>query len=286
MACCFVWGINLPWTRAMLAEIPPVFAVGLRFLGITICLAPMLAPIPRQWGKVLAISMGIGALHFALLFLGLASAPASAVAIVGQIGLPIVTILSVLILGEVVRAKRITGISLAFVGVLVIVWKPGALAFDPGLLWVVTSALCGAVGSILMKQIEPLPALNLQAWVGLFSFPPLLLLSAVTETGQIESLMSASWVVWSGLAFSILVVSIFGHSAYYVILKNYEITKIAPLTLMVPVWAVVVGILVLGEPMTWQLAIGAALTLVGVGLVASRENKVLPDEAVSGMRNG
>lgn len=286
MACCFVWGINLPWTRVIVSEIPPVFAVALRFIGIALCLAPMLRPVPRQWGKVFAISMGIGALHFALLFMGLAAAPASAVAIVGQLGLPMVTILSVLVLGEVVRAKRISGMVLAFAGVLVILWKPGALAFDPGLLWVVASAACGAAGSIMMKKIDPLPALNLQAWVALFSFPPLLVLSFVTETGQVEALMGASWMVWAGLAFSILVVSIFGHSAYYVILKNYEITRVAPLTLMVPVWAVIVGIVVLGEPMTWQLGLGAALTLAGVGLVASRENRVLPDEAVSGMRNG
>jgi O-acetylserine/cysteine efflux transporter len=286
MACCFVWGVNLPWTRLVVAEIPPVFAVGLRFLGIGLCLAPMLRPVPKQWGMVFAISMGIGAAHFAMLFLGLAAAPASAVAIVGQLGLPIVTILSVLLLGEVVRAKRISGMVLAFAGVLVILWKPGVVALDPGLLWVVASATCGAVGSILMKKIDPLPALNLQAWVAVFSFPPLMVLSALTETGQVAALMASSWVTWTGLAFSVLVVSIFGHSAYYVILKRYEITRIAPLTLMVPVWAVVVGLVVLGEPLTWQLGLGAALTLAGVGLVASRENRALPDEAVSGIRNG
>jgi O-acetylserine/cysteine efflux transporter len=286
MAVCLVWGINLPLTRLIVQEIPPVFAVALRFLGIAICLAPLLRPVPKQWGSVLMISMGIGALHFALLFQGLASAPASAVAIVGQLGLPMVTVLSVVFLGEVVRAKRITGMALAFAGVLVILWKPGAIAFEPGLLFVVASAACASVGSIMMKRIDPLPALNLQAWVALFSFPPLIAFSLMTETGQVKALIQGGWVVWGGLAFSILVVSIFGHSVYYWILKRYEITKIAPLTLMVPVWAVLIGVVALNEPVTWQLALGAGLTLAGVGLVASRENRALPGSAMSGMRDG
>lgn len=282
MACCLVWGVNLPLTRVIVAEIPPIMAAALRFAGLALVLAGFLRPVPRrQLGLVVMIGLAIGGLHFVLLFLGLANAPSSAVAIVGQLGLPMVTIMSVLFLGEVVRWRRMTGMALAFAGVVVILWNPDRFGLEAGLLFVVAAAFVGAVGTIMMKRLEPVPALNLQAWVGLVSILPLVLASAVLETGQIEAARTAPLWVWAGLAFSVLVVSVFGHSAYYALLKKYDVTLLAPLTLMTPVCAVLVGVVALGEPVTGQLLLGGAVTLLGVGLVAARENRSLPPDTVS-----
>jgi O-acetylserine/cysteine efflux transporter len=282
--CCVVWGINLPLTRLLVGEIPPVAAAALRFAGIALVLLPLLRTIPKQWGTVLLVGLSIGGLHFALLFLGLASAPASAVAIVGQIGLPMVTILSVIFLKEQVHARRMIGMALAFVGVLVVLWKPGGFTLAAGLLFVVASAFVGSAGSILMKRMEPMPALQLQAWVGVVSIAPLALLSAVTETGQMEAITSAPLWAWAALAFSVLVVSIFGHSVYYQLLKRYDVTLLAPLTLLTPIVAVTTGIVALGEPVSWQLLAGGAITLLGVGLVAARQNKALDPAAMAQTR--
>lgn len=278
--CCVVWGVNLPLTRLLVGEIPPILAATLRFAGLALVLLPFLRPVPRQWGTVILVALSIGGLHFALLFLGLATAPASAVAIVGQIGLPMVTVLSVIFLKEEVHAQRILGMTLAFIGVLVVLWKPGGLTLSAGLLFVVASAFVGSVGSIVMKRMEPLPALQVQAWVGLVSIVPLLLLSAVTETGQLATIAAAPLWAWAILAFSVVVVSVFGHSAYYQLLKRHDVTLLAPLTLLTPVVAVATGVLALGEPVTWQLLVGGAITLLGVGLVARRRNRALATVAI------
>lgn len=284
LLCCIVWGLNLPLTRVLVGEIPPVLAAALRFAGIAVLLIPFLRPVPRQWGTVIAVALLIGGLHFALLFLGLASAPASSVAIVGQLGLPMVTVMSIIFLKERVHAWRLAGMVLAFAGVMIILWKPGGFTLAAGLLFVVASAFVASAGSILMKRMEPLPALQLQAWVGLISVVPLVALSAVTETGQVAALATAPWWAWAILAFSIVVVSIFGHSAYYQLLKRYDITLMAPLTLLTPVVAVATGVIWLGEPLTWQLMAGGAVTLLGVGLVAMRQNKVLDETAMAQTR--
>ena len=74
-------------------------------------------------------------------------------------------------------------------------------------------------------------------------------------------------------------VSIFGHGMFYDILKRYEVTHVAPLTLMTPVWAVLIGSLALNEPLTPQLLTGGALALTGVFMIAIRPNLRLPDAA-------
>jgi O-acetylserine/cysteine efflux transporter len=286
MACCVVWGLNLPLTRMVVEDVPPVFLAALRFLGIGLCLIGFLRPIPKQFGLVFAIAMCIGGIHFALMFIGLANAPASAVAIVGQLGLPMVTILSMIFLFEKVRWRRGIGMALAFAGVVFILYDPNRFGLDKGLLFIAASAFAGAVGSILMKRMDPIPALNLQAWVGLLSCVPLGLFSLATETGQIVGLMKSGWFAAGALAFSILVVSIFGHSVYYQLLKRHEVTLLAPLTLMTPLIAVAVGIFLLGEPITFKLVAGGALTLLGVALVAGRQNNSLPKDAVSQAKTG
>jgi O-acetylserine/cysteine efflux transporter len=55
---------------------------------------------------------------------------------------------------------------------------------------------------------------------------------------------------------------------------------------MTPVIAVATGVLVLNEPITLKLIIGGGLTLAGVFLVAGRENKSLPSDAVAQAKTG
>jgi O-acetylserine/cysteine efflux transporter len=281
LACCLAWGLNLPLTRWAVGEVPPIFFAGLRFFFLGLCLFPYLRPFPRQFGLVFVIAMCIGGIHFALLFLGLAASPASAVAIVGQLGLPMVTILSIIFLKEQVRWRRILGMSLAFAGVIAILYRPGTFTLEAGLIFVACSAFVGAVGTIIMKRIDPMPALSLQAWVGILSFLPLFLLSTVTEKDQLSSFLDAGPKVWAALVFSVLIVSVFGHSVYYQLLKRYEVTLLAPLTLLTPIVAVATGIIVLHEPLTINLVVGGGLTLAGVFLVAGRQNKSLPGDAVA-----
>jgi len=103
--------------------------------------------------------------------------------------------------------------------------------------------------------------------------------SGATETGQLGAVASMGWPFWATVAFSVFGVSIFGHGMFYDLMKRYEVTQIAPLTLMTPVWAVVIGAVALHEPLTPQLLTGGALALTGVFMIAVRRNIRFPDAA-------
>ena len=186
---CFVWGLNIVITRWVVfdAAVPPLFFAALRFSGVAVLLLPFLRPIPKHLGTLFLVSFFIGSGHFALLFLGLANAEASAAAVVGQLGVPFATLMSMAFLGETIGWRPGLGIMLAFAGVLLIAVDPGSFTVSFGLLYIVAAAFIGAVGGILMKRMSPITALQSQAWIGLFSFAPLFAVSALLERGQVES---------------------------------------------------------------------------------------------------
>ncbi|RIJ23796.1 DMT family transporter [Henriciella barbarensis] len=281
-AVCFVWGLNLVVTRWVVADaaVPPVFFAAVRFAGIALVLIPFLFPAPKQMLTLFAISMCMGAVHFALLFMGLANAEASAVSVTGQLGVPFATLMSMAFLGEKVGWRRGLGIMLAFAGVTLIAFDPGSFSVSFGLIYVIISAFIGASGGILMKKMAPISALQLQAWLGLFSFGPLLIFSFLTEGGQVEAFVGGGWFVWIATVFAVLGVSVFGHGAYYYLIKKYDISLLSPLTLMTPIWGVVLAVSLLGEPLTLRLIVGAAISLSGVFVIALRRNKSLPEAAL------
>ena len=279
---CLVWGLNLVLTRWVVADmhVPPLFFAAVRFAGVAAFLIPFLRPLPEKLFTLFLISVLIGSLHFALLFMGLRSAEASAVAVTGQLGVPFSTMMSMAFLGERVGWRRGLGIFLSFVGVMMIAFDPTSFRISTGLLFVVCSAFIASYGGILMKQMPPLTGLQVQAWVGLFSFAPLFAVSALWESGQVAAYAEGGWQVWLASLFAIAGVSIFGHGAFYTLIKKYDVSMLSPLTLMTPIWGVVFGIVLLSEPVSPRLVLGASIALAGVFMIAVRQNTRLPEAAL------
>lgn len=283
-AVCFVWGLNLVVTRWVVADagVPPLFFAAMRFAGIALVLIWFLRPIPKNLGTLFLIAMGMGAVHFALLFMGLANAEASSVAVVGQLGVPFSTLMSMAFLGEVVGWRRGLGIMLAFAGAILIAVDPSTFQLSYGLLYVVFAAVVASGAGILMKRMPSISALQMQAWIGLFSFAPLFAVSGLLESDQDGwgAFIEGGWLVWAATAFAVLGVSVFGHGAFYNLIKKYDISLLSPLTLMTPVWGVVLSIAMLGEVLTLQLVVGAAISLGGVFVILVRPNQAMPEAAL------
>lgn len=280
--CCLVWGLNLVLTRWVVADmhIPPLFFAAVRFAGVALFLIPFLRPVPKKLFTLFLISIMIGSLNFALLFIGLQNAEASAVAVTGQLGVPISTLMSMAFLGETIGWRRGLGIMLSFAGVVLIAFDPGSFQISTGLLFVVCSAFIGSYGGILMKKMPPLTGLQVQAWVGLFSFAPLFAVSFLWEQNQVAAYIHGGWPIWLASLFAILGVSIFGHGAFYTLIKKYDVSMLSPLTLMTPIWGVVFGVILLNEPMSPRLLVGAVVALAGVFMIAVRQNTRLPEAAL------
>lgn len=275
---CLAWAFNTIVSRIVVTgmDVPPLFYAAVRFALVALVTWPWLLPMPRPHWRLVAVGFLIGGASFALMFIGLTMATASSSAIVSQLGVAMTTLLSIVILGEHVHWRRWLGIALTFAGAMVVMLDPSGLALSKGLIFVAASALAGSLGAVLMKQMEGVRPLQFQAWVGLVSFPPLTLMSAMTENAPWTRAIAAGWPFLGALLFSGLVVSVLSHTAYYRLIQRYDATVIAPLTLMTPIFTVALGVMLTGDPIDVSMLIGAGLALAGVLIIALRKNHVMP----------
>lgn len=275
---CLIWATNNIVSKFAVSHLgaPPLLYAALRFGVVALATLPWLLPMPRPRWRLLVVALLMGGGNFALLFIGLKTSTPSATAVVGQLGVPITTLLSVVMLGEHVRWRRVLGIALTFVGALTVMWDPRGLTVSAGLLYVVASAIAGSLGAVMMKQIEGVKPLQFQAWVGFSSFWPLAALSALLEPGQVQAGLAAGWPFLAAVVYSGLLVSVGAHTGYYFLIGRYEANLISPLTLMTPLATIALGVATFHDPFGLRMAAGTAIALSGVLIIALRRNQVMP----------
>ncbi len=273
--CCLIWGGNFVLSKWMLSDLgfPPLFFAAVRFSLVALLMSPFLFPIPKQFLKLCLAGLFVGALHLAFLYTGLKTAPAGAAAIVSQMMIPFTTILSVMFLHEKIGLTRGLGICGALIGVMVLMYNPNSMSFDIGLIYVAIAFLIVSIGAILIKSVGDIGPFQYLAWMGILAVPTLGLGSLLLETGQIEAAKAAPIELSIGVLYTALLASVFAHGQYFRLLKTYEVTLIVPLTLMSPFWAVILGVIILGEPFGMKLIIGAIFILASVYVIAKRQKQ-------------
>lgn len=268
---CLIWAVNNVVSKLVVStwHVPPLLYAALRFGLVLLATLPWLRPMPRPAWRIIAVGLLMGGGTFALLFVGLKTVTPSEAAIVSQAGVPITTLLSIVMLGERIAWRRALGIAMALIGVLIVVYQPG-FAVSAGILLVLAGAFSGSLGAVLMKQMDEIAPLRFQAWVGLTGFAVLTPLTVLTERDQWHHALSAGWPLIGAILYTALVVSVVAHTAYYVMIQRYEANLIAPLTLITPLATIGLGVAITGDQLDTRMIVGAGVALLGVLIVAVR----------------
>lgn len=269
-----VWGANFVVSKSAIENIPPLMFIAARFFFIWLLLLPFMRWHPGQMLNVMAIAFLAGAGHFAFMIIALAGAEDVAPVAIGiQLGPPISTILSVVLLGERLGPWRLSAIAISFGGVVLMGFDPVVFQYLPALLMTVAAAFSMALAQIFMRRVKGVPVYDMQGWIGLATWPALLALSLAVEPEPVARLLGADLADWGAIAFTVLAVSLIGHAGFYWILQRHEITRVAPFTLLAPVIGAALGIAMLGDVVTWRIVAGGALTLSGVLIITLREGR-------------
>ncbi|MCM2972632.1 MULTISPECIES: DMT family transporter [Larsenimonas] len=264
-----VWAFNNIVIKLGVTEVPPLALTALRFLIVAVLVVPFTRLNRQQLKWVALLAFTFGLMHFGLLFIGLTYAEVGTGAILVQLGTPFATILAAIFLKERLNARRIAGLALSFAGVVVLAGgpsMPGPLAL--GLL--VTSAMGWAVSNMIVKVGPTIPPIAMAGWMALFAVPLVSLASFLTESHQFEAIANASWRGWLAAFYSAIMSSILAYSAWYWLLRQYEVRKVIPLSLLTPVFAVLFGILLLGDHLGIYKIAGGSMIIAGIALITVR----------------
>ncbi len=173
----------------------------------------------------------------------------------------ILTLLSVIFLGEIIRFRRIMAIIIGFIGALIII-RPqfnsvGIVAFLP-----LIAAFCFAVYMLITRFFsEKIPPIQLQFQMGLIISPiMLLLILAFPDSGDLY-FTNPSWIELQ-LLFSLGLVAMIGHLMIVFATTKAPANLLAPFQYLEIVGATVLGYFIFND-------IPSYLTFVGIGLIVT-----------------
>lgn len=281
VACCFLWGLNQVAAKVAIAEVPPLWQAAIRSLGGAL--------LVFVWARLRGIALferdGSGpggllagllfAVEFGCIFLGLQFTTASRMAVFIYIS-PFVVALG---MPFIAKSERLTlvqlgGLLVAFAGVAwafaegfsrpaagPMQWLGDALGVAAGVLWGATTLAIR--GSRLSTAVAEKTLLYQLAISGV----ALTVAAAATAAPWAPTL---SALTWASLFFQIVIVTFASYLLWFWLIRHYPATRLASFTLLTPVFGLLLGALLLGEPITLRLVVAAAAVGAGILIVNRR----------------
>lgn len=245
----------------------------LALIGIMVA---MRSPIPQFSAPLIKYLLVIGvmntALPFAMLSWGQQYVP-SAFAGISMAAIPLFVLpLSHLFSDEVMTKRNLTGVTLGFIGAVVLI-GPSVLrigsGWEPlGQLACVAAALSYAISSVMTRRCPPIDSITMATIlmiIGMITLiPAMLIVEGIPVIADTRSTLAIIFLgfVPTALAALLRVFTIRSAGAVFMTLVNYQ----------VPVWSMIFGAIVLSE--TLPLRFFAALALILIGLAISQFNSL------------
>ena len=279
-----IWGFNFAVVKTGLNLMPAIAFVALRFAVVGLLLLPWLKWPRRRMADLVGLSVLLGVVHFSLMFTGMRGLDVATASIAIQLQVPFAAILAAIFFNEKLRWRRLTGMSIAFAGVVLIAGEPRLASNLAPLLLVIAAACTWAGANIQIKRIgDDVDVLSLNGWVALLAAPQLALLSWVVEDGQFQAIADSDWRLWASVAFQALLVTIFGYAVWYQMMRRFSVNQVMPFTLLVPVFGVLSGVIFFDDQLTLLMVIGGLCTILGGAIITIRRPRVIAPSTKAGL---
>lgn len=273
-----IWGTAFIGGKFAIQDFEPMTVAFFRFFGASIILIPLLL-LRKEWPKNITFKdwllfgviglTGIFLYNFAF-FMASKHAPVIKSSLFIASNPILILVLSGLFLKEVITKYQVVGLISAVFGVFYIIINGQfnvllTLGFEPIdgilLLAVVSWALYTVVGKVVMQKYSPLVATSFGCAIGSgFLFP-----FALWETSW-NDVTSASGVTWFWITEMAILVTVVSFLMWYNGVRAVGASKAALFINFMPISAVLMASIFLGEKLTMYHFIGAIFIFGGVYL--------------------
>ena len=262
-------GFGFVIAKPAMEHLPPFLLMGLRFTFVASLLIWWF-PIPKGFlKKIFIVSLVANTLQYSITYTGLSFIDASAAVLLVQTEVPFGVLFAYFMLKEKPTLRALIGIAIAFVGVYILTGSPNLDGKFIGVSLVIIGSGVWALGQVLVKPLsKEINPLALVAWLGLFSGPILIALSAIFDGNPINYFSTATFETWMIAIYLGFIMQPITYGCFYYVLKNNPLYKVLPIVTMgIPPTGLLAAIFLLGEEPTKELFIGGAIIIVGVILI-------------------
>ncbi|MER2121046.1 MAG: EamA family transporter [Solibacillus sp.] len=272
VALILIWGASWPINKLAVPYAPPLLYAGQRALLGGILLTVIIWKTREKvnwqenWQKYC-----IGAFFNTILFFGLQTAgllylPSGLFSVLVYFQPILLGLFAWLLLGESLSPVKILGLFLGFVGVAVVsvdglTVHVSTIGVTLGLLTAVSWAFGVIYVKKISKEVDAYWMVALQCILGG---------AFLLGTGSVfESWSAIEWNrnYLSGLGFGATIGIPLAYILYYKLVNAGEASKVGSYTFLIPIVAVLLGVLFLGETVTYSLVIGMLLVAISISFV-------------------
>ena len=275
LATAAFWGGTFVAGRLLAGVIPPFNAAFLRFAVasalLLVLLYQHLGKLPRltrrQFGAVLLLgSTGVLGYNVAF-FSGLQTVEASRAGLIIALNPVGITLLSALIGGEPLTLPRTLGVVISMTGAILVISRGDIALLTSGIgageLALFGCVICWSLYSVIgrraMHELTPLTAVTYSATAG-----TLLLLPLSLSQNLFEQLGNYPLTAFASIFYLAIFGTVLGFLWYYQAIRTIGAVRSGVFINFVPLFAVLFGVVLLGERLSASLIQGAILVTAGV----------------------
>ena len=236
------------------------------------------SPLPWRITVLTGLFGGFG--YAVLAYSAFFFAPAAHGSVLLPGSLPLWTsLLAVFLLGERLHGYRLLSLAMILGGDLLVGGSSLLHAFEGGTVWIgdvmfIVASMCWSAYSVISRryQLQAVQATMAITCFAFFSFVPLYLV--LCASGVLSThLLSAPWseILWHALFQGVGSVVVSGIS-FTLMIRAYGPVRSTMITALVPGLSALGAVLLLGEPLSWQVMLGLSLVTLGIvfGVQSSR----------------
>jgi drug/metabolite transporter (DMT)-like permease len=277
---CIVWGFQQVALKEVATNAAPVMQLAIRFGGASIFFG--LWVLIREGRRAFAdgtlpsgLLMGL-LFSLEFIFAGQALVHTTAAhSVVFLYTAPIFTALGLQFLPEErLSLLQWTGIGVAFSGMVIafLGWsgRPALQLLTGDLLALLGGVSWGAT-NVVLRHGRVGNAATAKTVLYQVATATLVLGAFAAATGQAQVELSRTTIL--GLLFQTLIIAISSYLVWFWLLRRYLTSRLMLLSLLTPLFGVVFGAALLGDPIELRFALGALLVLTGVLIVNLRPNR-------------
>ncbi|WP_336319912.1 EamA family transporter [Streptomyces lavendofoliae] len=275
VAVTAIWGLNFSVIKIGLRSVDPLILAGIRF---TLCALPAVfflkrPQVPWRWTIGYGLVFGVGL--WGVVNLGIQAGVSSGIAsLVLQFSAFLTILLGAVVFRESLSRYQYAGIAVALAGLFSIMFVTDGTVTLVGVALVLFGAVSWSVANVILKKAAPKETLAFLVWSSLFSPIPLFLLDLVVNgtEGYAALPQQMGWAAVASILFQAYPNTLLGYAVWNWLLREYPVSTVAPLSLLVPVFGVLGSVLIFSEPLPPLKLVAGALIVTGlvIGLYGKR----------------